>query len=210
VGLEQDGIKAYLPTADLKQRRDLYSIDRFAYDAERDCFICPQGNELPLRVRRKSEQVFVYQADPAICNACPVKAQCTHSKSGRHIFGSFFYLYLDRAETYRHTEAYKKAMRKRKVWPEPLFGEAKQWHNMRQFRLRRLRKVNIEGLMIAAGQNIKRLLRHKHWRKPLKPAATQALAVPVSSTVLVFRCFSWFETTFRASDRIHPISGLPC
>lgn len=41
---------------------------------------------------------------------------------------------------------------------EPLFAEAKDWHGMRRFRLRTLEKVNIEALMIAAGQNVKRLL----------------------------------------------------
>jgi hypothetical protein len=46
------------------------------------------------------------------------------------------------------------------VWIEPLFGEAKEFHGLRRFRLRRLRKVNIEGVMVAAGQNLKRLLQH--------------------------------------------------
>jgi hypothetical protein len=51
-------------------------------------------------------------------------------------------------------------MRKRSVWVEPLFGEAKEFHRLRRFRLRRLRKVNIEGVMVAAGQNLKRLIKH--------------------------------------------------
>ena len=51
-------------------------------------------------------------------------------------------------------------MRKRSVWVEPLFGEAKEFHRLRRFRLRRLLKVNIEGVMIAAGQNLKRLIKH--------------------------------------------------
>lgn len=55
------------------------------------------------------------------------------------------------------TEPYKKAIRKRKVWIEPLFAEGKQWHGMRRFRLRTLKKVNTEALMIAAGQNLNRL-----------------------------------------------------
>jgi hypothetical protein len=68
---------------------------------------------------------------------------------------------------YHETEDYKRAMRKRKVWIEPLFGEAKQWHGVRQFRLRGLAKVNMEGLFIAAGQNLKRLLSAKGWgRRP--------------------------------------------
>jgi hypothetical protein len=64
---------------------------------------------------------------------------------------------MDRMRGYHETEAYRKAMHRRKVWIEPLFGEAKQWHGMRQFRLRGLPKVNIEGLFIAAWQNLKRL-----------------------------------------------------
>lgn len=44
-------------------------------------------------------------------------------------------------------------MRKRKVWVEPLFAEAKDWHGLRRFRLRGLANVTVEGLLIAAGQN---------------------------------------------------------
>jgi len=51
-------------------------------------------------------------------------------------------------------------MRKRSVWVKPLFGEAKEFHRLRRFRLRRLLKVNIEGVMVAAGQNLKRLTKH--------------------------------------------------
>ncbi len=43
------------------------------------------------------------------------------------------------------------------------FGEGKAWHAMERFRLWRLRKVNIEGLLQAAGQNLKRLLGWRGW-----------------------------------------------
>jgi len=159
VGLEQMGIHAYLPTSDLSQRTKFYSAERFHYEAEHDHYLCPQGQPLHLYSRRKSEQVCVYTAEASVCNACPVKAECTESQSGRHIFRSFFQDYLDRVEAYRKTEAYQKALRKRSVWVEPLFGEAKQFHGLRQFRLRGLWKVNIEGVLTAAGQNLKRLLK---------------------------------------------------
>ena len=55
--------------------------------------------------------------------------------------------YLERVRSYHQTEAYQKAMRKRKVWVEPLFGEGKAWHGLARFRLRMLEKVNIEGLL---------------------------------------------------------------
>ena len=68
---------------------------------------------------------------------------------------------------YRELPAYERALRKRKVWLEPLFAEAKVLHGLRRFRLRGLHKANIEGLMVAAGQNLKRLLNHQgRWPTP--------------------------------------------
>ncbi|MFC2029057.1 transposase, partial [Chloroflexota bacterium] len=84
-----------------------------------------------------------------------------NSKSGRHIFRSFHQNQIDKVREYHQTSAYQQAMRKRGYWVEPLFGEAKDFHRLRRFRLRGLLKVNIEGVMIAAGQNLKRLLKHK-------------------------------------------------
>jgi hypothetical protein len=174
VGLERDGLRAYVPRTDLSQRTNFYPAERFQYEAERDLYRCPQGVELALHSRREREEVLVYRAPATTCNQCPVKAECTGSRSGRHIFRSFFQEYLDRVQSYRETEAYKKALRKRMVWVEPLFGEAKQWHQRVRFRLRGLRKVNMEGLLTAAGQNIKRLLKHKRWGKRQVPGAAAA------------------------------------
>jgi hypothetical protein len=54
-------------------------------------------------------------------------------------------------------------MRKRQVWVEPQFAEAKAWHGLGRFRLRGLEKINGEALLIAAGQNLKRLLSRRGW-----------------------------------------------
>jgi hypothetical protein len=105
----------------------------------------------------------VYRADAATCNACPVKAACTDAERGRTIQRSFYAAYLDKVRGYHATEAYKKAMRKRKVWVEPLFAEGKAWHGLRRLRLRGLMNANIQGLLIAAGQNLKRFLAAARW-----------------------------------------------
>lgn len=104
--------------------------------------------------------MFVYRAKAEVCDACPMKAECTDSKRGRYIFRSFHQVYVERVQEYHKAEEYQKAMRKRGYWVEPLFGEAKDFHRLRRFRLRGLHKVNIEGIMIAAGQNLKRLIKH--------------------------------------------------
>ena len=92
--------------------------------------------------------------------------------------------YLVRGRAYHQTPAYEKAMCKRKVWVEPLFAEAKDWHGLRRFRLRRLWRVNCEALLTAAGQNLKRLLTKRGWgRRPLPSGAT--LAVTQSHCLIV-------------------------
>jgi transposase len=163
----EEGIHAYMPLANWEHQRGYLGPSQFTYDAEDDVYRCPVDTPLrPFRREIKAEKVE-YRADAAICNACPRKAECTPSDQGRSVHRSFHADYLDRVRGYHETEAYHKAMRKRKVWIEPLFGEAKQWHGMRQFRLRGLMKVNMEGLFIAAGQNLKRLLSAKGWgRRP--------------------------------------------
>jgi hypothetical protein len=91
--------------------------------------------------------------------------------------------YLERVRTYEQTPAYQKALRKRQVWVEPLFAEAKDWHGMRRFRLRLLWRVNIEALRIATGQNLKRLLKKRGWGR--RPFPTEAL----SASFFIFYAF---------------------
>jgi hypothetical protein len=84
---------------------------------------------------------------------------------------------LEKVRGYHTTEAYQKAMRKRQVWVEPLFAEAKLWHGLRRFRRRGLENVNIEGLLIAAGQNLKRFLAATGWGRRHVPCGS-LLALP--------------------------------
>ena len=133
--------------------------------------------------REEQAQLVEYRAAAGMCNACPLKLHCTPSKRGRHLHRSFFAEYLERVKGYHQTSAYQKAMNKRKVWVEPLFAEAKDWHGMRRFRLRRLWRVNCEAQIIAAGQNLKRLLQKRGWgRRPFPTQAVAALAPPNGET----------------------------
>ncbi len=129
----------------------------------------------------------IYQAPAATCNACPLKARCTTSRRGRRVRRSVDEPYLDRVRGYHATEAYAKAMRKRKVWVEPLFAEAKDWHGLRRFRLRGLDNVNIEGLLVAAGQNLKRLLSRRGWGRRPWPNGAAGLVLPSSSPMPMAR-----------------------
>jgi transposase len=177
--LEKVGIRAYVAIPNYFDFRDtgLFGPGHFRYDRGNDRYLCPAGQRLRLRNEDHHNRRKRYQAKPSICNACQLKAKCTTSDRGRMLYRPFDEDFYDRVRGYQGTFAYEKALRKRSVWVEPLFGEAKEWHGMRRFRLRRLEKVNIEALLIASGQNVKRVLAFGG-RRPKKLAQAAALRPP--------------------------------
>ncbi len=179
--VEDAHIRAYMPLAEPGERNSLLGIDHFLYDAEKDLYTCPQGKELTYYYTRHAINVRVYRADANTCDQCPLKSQCTTSSQGRLIHRNLREHYSERVRAYHQTAAYEKAMGKRKVWVEPLFAEAKQWHGMRRFRLRQLWRVNCEALVVASGQNLKRLLQKRGWGRRPFPAQAVALIPPESS-----------------------------
>ena len=165
--IEDAGMRAYIPLRNFEDSHDVFSKQRFTYEPDADQYRCPQGEVLRLRAHYYRERQKYYRADAALCNACALKSQCTTSDTGREIRRYFDEEYVERVRAYQSTAAYQKALAKRQVWVEPLFGEAKQWHGLERFRLRGLEKVNMESLLIAAGQNLKRLLAKWGWgRRP--------------------------------------------
>jgi transposase len=176
--IEDAFLHAYIPLRNFEDSRGVFGKQRFKYEQQEDQYRCPQGQVLRLRTHDYTNRVKIYRADGGICNDCPVKSKCTTSETGRDIKRSFDEAYLDRVRSYHTSEAYKKAIRKRKVWVEPLFAEGKAWHGMARFRLRMLEKVNIEGLVIAAGQNLKRLLSWRGWGRRWWPGGAGGVVIP--------------------------------
>lgn len=179
--VERAGIRAYVPLTGAGKARSYFSKEEFAYDAERDLYRCPAGEVLLPRTNNEARRLTVYKAEAGTCEACELSPRCTENKTGRQVLRYFEEAYVDRVRAYRGTFPYEKALRKRRVWVEPLFGEAKDWHGMRRFRLRRLEKVNAEALLIAAGQNVKRLMTFGD-RRPRKLAQVAALRPPRGSS----------------------------
>jgi transposase len=205
VAIEGQGIRAYIPQADMDHRNEFFSADQFTYDATRDVYVCPAGKELHVDQAHSTERSLRYRAWRSDCNACALKAQCTPSKQGRSLCRSVDEECLERVRGYRSSEGYQKAVRKRQVWVEPLFGEGKQWHGLRRFRLRRLWRVNIEALLIGAGLNLKRLLKTWGWGRRLFPggadvAANQSERVVLCRILVVVLAESCHGTSLTAGE----------
>ncbi|MDJ0311639.1 hypothetical protein [Arthrobacter sp. H35-D1] len=55
----------------------------FHYHGDHDAWLCPQDQWLWPESFDPDNRVMRYRANPAVCNACPVKDSCTTSSSGR-------------------------------------------------------------------------------------------------------------------------------
>ncbi len=175
--IEKAGIRAYLALPEQGKRTSLFTIEDFIYDAEKDLYTCPAGETLRRQGHDRRGGYVRYAVRTTACEECPLKSKCTNSPKGRWVSRGLDEEYQERVRAYRRTEPYRKALRKRAVWVEPLFGEAKEWHGSRRFRLRGLEKVNAEALMTASGQNVKRLVSFGP-RGPKKLATAAALQPP--------------------------------
>ena len=92
------------------------------------------------------------------CSDCPLKKECTKAKGNREI------------EVNHSLNEYKRQVRelltserglyhrsKRPIEPEAVFGQIKDAHHFRRFRLRSMPKVNIEFGLIAMAHNLRKL-----------------------------------------------------
>lgn len=67
-------------------RRSLrYRTAGFDYDAERDHWLCPEGETLWPHEFDRERRLVRYRAKAQVCNACPRKEACTDSERGREV-----------------------------------------------------------------------------------------------------------------------------
>jgi Transposase DDE domain len=100
---EERGIRAYMPLPDWGDKAGYFGLARFQYEAEQDVFRCPQGQVLRFLHTDYTAERVAYRARAAVCNACPVKAQCTPSAHGRVVQRSFYAAYFERVRAYQQT-----------------------------------------------------------------------------------------------------------
>lgn len=146
-----------------KQRNNPYLQQNLLYDKEQDVFICPNNKKLIhtdtyTRTTELGYESKVDKYECEDCSDCPLKSECTKARGNREI------------EVNHTLNEYKRQVRelltserglyhrsKRPIEPEAVFGQIKDAHHFRRFRLRSLPKVNIEFGLIAMAHNLRKL-----------------------------------------------------
>lgn len=155
---EEAGITTYLPVpqSGAAQKRDVFAAAEFSYDAARDLFVCPQGEELTFRTKEKAhnKEYKIYRTNA--CAACPLRTQCTTSMKGRKLRRWVAEAVLERLK--ERIRGQPELLRERKKLAEHPFGTIKRTMDQGYFLLKGFKKVTIETSLTVLGYNMKRVI----------------------------------------------------
>jgi hypothetical protein len=152
------GITAYIPKpiTSVNKKRGLFIKQDFVYDEGKDCYRCPQGEELTYRYEsfELNRQIRYYATSK--CLGCPIKSKCTTNQRGRRISRWVDEKLME--DMARRVRARPELMRRRQQLSEPPFGTIKRAMGQGYFLMRGLNKVGAETSLTVLSYNLKRVI----------------------------------------------------
>jgi transposase len=136
----------------------------FVYDAERNCFICPEGKLLSYDCRHSKEAgvvLYRYTAEMKDCRSCARKPQCCpeNEKRGRSVIRLEESAPVVAFREKMRSEKAQKQYRRRGRVVEFCHAWIKSKLGLRQFHVRGLRKVQMEMLWACLTYNLQQWIR---------------------------------------------------
>jgi len=139
-----------------------FSHSKFKYDSKQDCYICPAGEKLKRYDRTATHSSgHRYRAKRQTCEKCKLFEQCvTSRKFGRQVSRNLNAEYIEWADNCISRHERKELMSRRRYKAEGSFADGANNYGFKRARWRGLCKMEMQNLMIAAIQNLGKLLRY--------------------------------------------------
>ena len=152
-----DGRLPSLPYKRPQTMKDGHKWYEYVYDEYYDQIICPEYKTLNYATTNR-EGYREYKSKAYICEKCPTRHKCTHSKAcvktvTRHVWQD----YLERSEDVRLSPHGKETYALRKETIERVFADAKEKHGLRYTNHRGLARVSSWVRLKFAAMNLKKL-----------------------------------------------------
>lgn len=117
---------------------------------------CP-GGKISTRYKEKQDRPgYEFAFTKSQCIDCPLRSQCTTSKTVRYVYISEYFHELEKGRKHYKTEAYKEASKNRWLI-ERRHADKVRYHGLRRSRYRGLERTWIHSLMSTIASNIKRM-----------------------------------------------------
>lgn len=147
-----NGITVYMDKPAVKVIEGVYSKERFQYNAEKDVYICPAGEDLTYRTTDKQKSMKLYKTDS--CESCGFKKQCTSGEGPRVIKRHIHEGVMEEMAT--RVKGNREKLRLRTGLVEHQWGTMKRALDQRYFLLRGTEKVGVEMRLNGLIYNMKR------------------------------------------------------
>ncbi|MGA3086558.1 MAG: IS1182 family transposase [Thermodesulfobacteriota bacterium] len=186
------GIKAHIP--DLKKKQDqtgrregIFGEEAFAYDPNTDTYRCPAGQMMKIRRHQKKRKAFEYLCAPDVSAVCPLRNQCTRSKTGRSVKRHQRQEELNLMREQAQSKPSQKDLRTRQHLLERTFARATRY-GFKRARWRNIWRVQIQEYLTASIQNILILIHHVKERRTAGANRNQK-ANPKRPLIRLANCF---------------------
>lgn len=157
--IDEQGIKVVVPSQRqaLHKEEGPFTKSPFRYEAQEDCYFCPQGQKLSYVGRDKNNGKRHYQISAAgVCQSCVHYGKCTSTPSGRKIIRLALEELKEKFEA--QYEASQQIYARRKERAELPFGHIKRNLKTAAFMLRGRSGVNAETSLLATCFNLARMI----------------------------------------------------
>lgn len=156
-GLEDRDIYAVMGYRRPTHKAGYFYKREYIYDELNDQYTCPAGQAIFYKTTSR-EGYRHYQSNPKICVNCALINRCTRNANKvktitRHVWEDS----KERINQHRLTDKGKVIYARRKETVERSFADAKQLHGYRYAQFRGRTKVQMQCLMVAAAQNMKKI-----------------------------------------------------
>jgi hypothetical protein len=138
----------------------IYSEERFIYDPSTNTYRCPANQTMKPRRLHPQRLTWEYVTAKGTCLVCKLRVFCTRSHTGRTIHRHREQELLERARKIANSKAAKRDLKRRQHLIERSFADAANCHGLKRARWRGLCKQAIQDLLIAAVQNLRKLIKH--------------------------------------------------
>jgi transposase len=139
-----------------------YHASRFVYDEQKDCCICPRGQELRFRGQKtgpRGELLREYHCGQY--KQCPVRWTCSKEKRGRTIRLGVHHQAIRRQRQKREEPGARALMSQRKRIVEPVFGLIRAVMEFRRFSVAGIEATRVQWSLVCTAFNLRRL--YPHW-----------------------------------------------